>query len=464
MRAGSRARARGQALTAFSIAALVAVGAVFADREGPKEPAGAPILEAASGVWLCPHGGGPGWEGRIAVANPGTEPVSVRLTTLAGDERGEPTTFTVPAGGEVLRNVPAQHRSASSYVEVFGGWAAAGWVVRAGDDANGIGAEPCAPAAARTWYAPELTTLRGEQGYLVVMNPFAADAVFDVALYTPARPPFRDPDWIDLSVPGGGSAAFRLDKLVPGEDAVAAEVSVKSGRVAVSTLGISETGGVRSTLGIASPSGSWFLPTAGGAGQDSLVVFIPGESGAWFGTTLLSERPPQPAGGLIEQEQAAQSASVYQVTTAGVSSVDLLVQGGQPVAAALRSEGSEADDGSTPGVAEPATSWLVLPVSDEDVSGSSLLIVNPGNEAVDVTLRALPAQEGGSGETITLEIPPASVTEAPGHFLQADPGAAVLVRASGQVVALGAAAWGGRGGAARYGLALGVPVPPAVAA
>lgn len=457
-------KGRGQALIAFALAGLAAAGAILAEKVGTADQSEPVPAEAVSYTWLCPHGGGRGWEGRLAVANPGEVPVIARMSAVGRRGSSQPATFTVPAGGEILHEIPVDSRASTTYVEVFGGWAAAGWLVQAGGKEKGIGAEPCAAAAARHWFAPELTTQRGEAGFLIIMNPFASDAVFDVTLYTPTRPPFRDPDWIDISIPAGSSQVLQIDKLVPGEDAVGAEVVVKSGRVAVATLGVSEEGGVRSALGSASLASRWYVPTASGAGQSSLAIFVPDEEGARFGATLLSEQLPQPAGGLVEQEQAMQSAHVYPVTTAGASAVDLLIGGDRSVVPALRAQGLGWDDAATTGVSEVANSWVVLPSIADEPADPTVVIVNPGDQAVDATLRLLPSKEGIAGTTITIHVPPTSVVEAPAGFLEEMPDAAVLVEASGGVVVLGASTSGGREGVALYGLALGVPIPSGRAA
>ena len=50
---------------------------------------------------------------------------------------------------------------------------------------------PARRSASHTWYATDNTTEQGQDAYLVVMNPFDAQAVFDVVLYTQDRAPIR---------------------------------------------------------------------------------------------------------------------------------------------------------------------------------------------------------------------------------------------------------------------------------
>jgi hypothetical protein len=99
-------RSLGRAVLAIVVGFAVIVGATAAERIGPAEPAAAVRGTAVSSVWLCPHGGGEGWDAAIALADPGPNPVDVRLTELGADAAGQPVTITVPAGHEVMQAVP----------------------------------------------------------------------------------------------------------------------------------------------------------------------------------------------------------------------------------------------------------------------------------------------------------------------------------------------------------------------
>ena len=92
-------------------------------------------------------------------------------------------------------------------MEYFGGFVAAGWVAHAGSDASGVAAEPCAPSAGERWLLPDASTLENDQAFVVVMNPFAATAVFSLTVYTDKSEPIRTEDWTDVgaeAVPRAG--------------------------------------------------------------------------------------------------------------------------------------------------------------------------------------------------------------------------------------------------------------------
>jgi len=451
-------RSPGQGVLAAVVAVIVVVGGVAAERRGPAPPAPASPGEAVSSAWLCPHGGGPGWTGTLALANPGTAPVHVRLTFLSDLAPGRPTDLVVPAGSEVLHDVPATSRASATYVEAFGGWIAAGWQVRASDPEVGLGAEPCASGPARTWYAPESTTQKGQKAFLVVMNPYAVDTVFSVALFSPDLPPLRDTDWGDIVLPAGRSVALRVDRKIVDEDAVGVQLDTKVGRVGVATLGVTEGGGVRSVLGATATAAAAFLPTAAGAGQSSLVMFVPGEHGLRFGATQTSTEPPQPAGALTEVQQPGQSAATYPIITAGPSSVNVLGQGPTLFVAALRAEGQSDDDAATGGAVTAARTWVVTPTVAEEPSFPGLVVANPGNEEVTVTLRLL-TPDGTAGGVTTFALAPSHAAGVSKAFLEASPRASVVVSATGDVVALGGSTSSGILGLSLYALAIGIAVP-----
>jgi hypothetical protein len=119
-------RSRGQGALTLVIAAAVAVGAVSLERLGLREPSVALPATVTSGTWLCPHGGGEGYEGTVFVANPGDTPVTIRVTELDEGTGETPSEFEVAPGSQVGVNASASQRSSSTFVESFGGRVAAG--------------------------------------------------------------------------------------------------------------------------------------------------------------------------------------------------------------------------------------------------------------------------------------------------------------------------------------------------
>jgi hypothetical protein len=452
-----RPRARGHGMVALAFAGVVVLTGVAFDRLGPAVPEPAPAGGAVSTASFCPHGGGKGWTGTLALANPGDRPVDARVTSLGRDEPADSVEVTVPAGGEVLHDVPADTRASSTFVESFGGWLAAGWIVRS-EDPVGIGTEPCATLAGRSWYLAAPTTQQGRDAYLVVMNPFFRDAVLDVSLFSGGAP-IRDTRFHDLVVPARRSASLKLDAAKEGAGALGVELDARVGRVAVASLGVGVKGsGVSSVLGTTQPAQHWVLPTSSGTGRATLVVFTPGESNLRVGATLMSDMPFRPLQDLTAAEEAASSARGYPVVSDGSSAVDLLAEG-EGVVTALRAIGQSDDDAATGGTSLPGPAWVVLPTVVAEPWSPGLVLANPGESAVHVTLRLLPSAAGAATHTTTVRVGPTSAVGAPEGFLEHDPRAAVLVTADGDVVALGASTSLGVRGISLYGLSMGVPLP-----
>jgi hypothetical protein len=460
MRAERHVPTRGQGVLAIAVIAIVIGGGfVFQRGLGPKARGPAPAGTVHSGAWFCPHGGGPkDWKATLYLANPGTAPVSARVTQLTGAKPGSPKDLTVPPGTTVAVPVPAVGREASSYVEYFGGWVAASWVAQGGGGEIGVGAEPCAPTAETTWFAADGTTEQGEDAYLIVMNPFAVDAVFDVVLLTTKRAPIRNSKLTNRLLRPGRSAAFRLNAFAEGDAAVGAEVDVTLGRVAVSSLGISRDGGIRSVIGGTRTASQFFLPVGAGAGQSTLNLMAPEHEQIAFDATLLSGDAPLPAGGLTEASLNPTSARAFPVTTSGPSAISVVAQSRAAFAASLRAVGVGNDDAATGGTPSPSSAWVVLPAIAGEPAKPGLVLVNPGNASITVTLHALMPEGETPPPDVTVTVPAGSVGRAPVAFLDQTHDAAIEVRsAGGDVVAMAASTSLGVHGRSTYALALGVP-------
>jgi hypothetical protein len=441
------------------LTAIVVVGGGFALERGlgPLSPADASPGTATSGAWSCPHGGGQKWRAEIRLANPGETEVSARLTTLTAGRPRRSVTVTLAPGTTGSVEVVARTREAATFVEFFGGWVAAGWVTQGGAGEIGVAAEPCSPSASRRWFVPDGTTEQGQDAYLVVMNPFDTPAVFDLTLLTKTRAPIRDSGVTDVVLPAHRSRAIRLNALALGEGALGSQVDVSVGRVAVSSLGIGRDGGIRASLATPSPSSTVYLPVGAGAGQTVLSMMVPGVEPVRFGATLLSEDEATPAGGLTEAGQGPASAATYAVPVEGASSVGVVAESDGRIVAALRAVGVGNDWAATGGSSSLADRWVVLPATIGQPVVPGLVLVDPGSDAVTVSLRAL--TEDGPAQ-LTVRIEAGRAFQVPAGFWAEAPGAAVLVTSEGgPVLALAASTSLGNAGLSTYALAMGVPVP-----
>ena len=456
-----------QRLVALLVPMVLIAGAAYADRDAtPRTFAPANEGRATSGAWFCPHGGGPkGWEVRLQVANPGERSATVRVRSLDGNKPGDPETFEVPAGGFVQIPVGSRGRERSSMVEWFGQWVAAGWLAHAGGGEGGVAAEPCAPAAGGGWFLPDGTTdVEKDHDYVVVMNPFAGEAVFSITLLSERKEPVRHGSLTDVALRPFRSVAFDLGEVVLGEPTVSALVDVSVGRVAAATLGVSDTGGIRSALGyLGTPPRTLTFPGGADAGQTRLVVMSAGDPNegeriSLEGDILVEDGPPQAFAGLADASMPSSSARTFPTTTTGPTSVRFTASG-QDVAAVRRAFGVVSDQASVTG-ALPASSWIVLPAVAGEPSNPGLVLTNPGTEPTVVTLGFL---SPGPAERISVSVPPGSTVEVPEEFLRVAPEAGVLAEAVAGTFIPAAASYSlGHDGFATYAVALGIAIPEGI--
>ena len=395
----------------------------------------------------------------LYVANPGTVPVTVRIESFGPDKPSRPQVEEVPAGSTKIVEVPSSVRTDTSMVEYFGGWVAAGWVSLAGGQDVGVAAEPCLAQAATDWTLPDGTTQEDEAAWIVVMNPFASDAVFDVTGLSERDAPATSKDLTDYVLPGYRSTAFKLNDLLEGEESLAALVHVSIGRVAVATLGISAKRGVRSSDGWpgAAPH-QMILPGGGDGGSSVVMVANPGDKPASYGATALGPRGPSVAPGLKEANVAAQAAASSSAHTSGPTA--LVVHSSSGIVAARRSEGHGTDQGSTAGVAGPAAGWVVLPATGPPPQVPGVFLTNPGTQDATVRLTTLPPVDTIDPITASITVKAGHTIEAPARLLADHPLCAVLVVAdSGTIVAAAGSSSGGDKGLDSYAVSAGARIP-----
>ena len=450
-----------QTLVAILVPVLLLAGAAYAERELTPRSFEAAERPQSSGAWFCPHGGGEGWDVQLQVANPGTQTATIRVRSLDPDKPAEPETIEVEPGAFVRVPASGDSRGSASVVEWFGQWVAVGWIADAGGEETGVAAEPCAPEAGRRWLLPDGTTeTEDDEAYLVVMNPFAREAVFSVTLLG-RQEPTQHSSTTDVTLRPFRSTSFRLSDILKGEPTVAAIVDVSVGRVAAASLGVTVSGGIRSALGYAGrPPNDLTFPGGDDAGRTQLPLMNAsaqqlGERVSAEGEILAADQPAQTFAGLAESSLPPMSARTFPATTAVPSSIRVHVSGDE-MAAVRRTFGTVSDQAAVTG-AEPASSWIVLPTVAGLPSKPGLVMANPGTEPAEVTLSFLAP---GSDDQVTVTVPPGSTVRAPASFLEAAPEAGVLAEAaSGTFLPASASYSLGVEGSAAYAVALGIPTP-----
>jgi Family of unknown function (DUF5719) len=455
-------------VVAVVTAGAVVVGGLFMERRlGASVPAPAPEGFERSGAWFCPHGGGEGWRAWITVANPGGEESEVRLTTWLG-KSAQTAAEIVPPDSHRTVEVPAGQIAAATVVEFLGSPAVAGMVVtRAEAEGGGVAAEPCAERAAKRWYVPEASTLRGEGSQVVVHNPFSVDAVVDVGLVAGDRT-IRPGKLRGIVLAPGQVRSVELGRFALGEPALAAVVSAPLGRVAIAGLTTSP-GGVRALMGVAEPSRRWILP-GGGDGSGSLMVTAPDESPVPFharvqtaelesalidleelpgGTIGMFEEEVRDAGIVVEADGQAPLLAARRLAAA----VPAPEPPREPRGGGRRQKDEEPaapeppDLASTAGAPSSAAGWVVLPPVAPGGGGAVVLVENPGTDPAEIRVTPLGPEGPGQAQTLLVAARTMVRVDLP------QPAAAEIRATRGTVVAAAAAL-----DARAYAVASGIPV------
>jgi hypothetical protein len=454
-------RNKGQLLAALVVLAGAVAGGLYLDRSVGARPLEAgPAGRAPSGAWFCPHGGGPeDWQVWLQLANPGSEPVPVRVRSIAGSRPEAPADFTVAPGSTLVVPVPADARERSTTVEYFGGFVAAGWVSHAGGDEGGVAAEPCLPDTSSRWLLPDGATQENDDDYVIVMNPYATDAVISLTLLSERREPVRTEDWTNVTLKPFHAEAFRLNQKALGEDTVSTIVDVSVGRVAAATLGVSKIAGIRSVVGLPGAAPSQILPGGADAGRTDLVVMSTGLERAVLSGDLFDTETTQPLSALADAAPAGDSARTIALTT-GTPSTIVVSAGGPGVAFARRTFGVTSDQGSTTGARKAAAAWVLLTAVAGSPADPGIVLANPGDEPAIVTLSALPSEGAPPVEPVTVEVPPGRTVNAPKAFVaEAGSSSVLAVASSGTFVPTSASYSLGREGFATFAVSVGVPIP-----
>jgi hypothetical protein len=335
-------------------------------------------------------------------------------------------------------------------VEYFGGWIAAGWVATASRSESGVAADPCAPRAGRRWLLPDGTTEKGQNAYVVVVNPFASEAVFSIALVTERRT-VRAKQWSNFVLPGRRAAAFHLNDNALGEQTVATEIDVSIGRVAAASLGISDAGGIRSAIGMTRPGTGMVLPGAADAGPSDVALMNLGSSAARYSVSVLGSGGRRPAQDLTGQQLGPGSDRTEHVSASGAA---ILVQSSGPMAASRRSAGVQGDQGAT-SATTPAPAWLVSSPASSSREQVRLYLANPARTNVRVAVSTFTAQGATPGSTRSILVPAGTTAAFPSNV---PAGSSVLAVSSDGTFVPALASYSRNGGG--YAVEAGVAIPP----
>jgi hypothetical protein len=349
--------------------------------------------EFVSTGWYCPAPSEDEVEALMSTANLGRGPLAVRQLSVGGNGESE----AAQAGVEALhrRSIPlGQFKKADSVgvTDAFGDDSTADLTVRG--KGKGFASSGCSPQPWDRWIFATASTVRGEDHYLLVANPFREEAVVKVRLLMPDRDivPAR---LKDLVIPTLSQTAVYLPDYYVENPSFGLELTATTGRVIVSRYSVINRGGVRGLsldLGAREPSRSWYF--AGGEvpqnGEEELILVNPSNREALVEIVFPtdSERVTPPDLGELPVAAGRQvtvnvadhlpRGTKHGVVVTSSNSVPLVVE--RRITAPV--EGGRGID-MVFGVPRTSSRWVV-PVGSDVGGFSSLAITNPGGEDVRV--------------------------------------------------------------------------------
>ena len=228
---------------------------------GDPQPV-APDPAAGNGAWFCP--GGPTervdqGDTSVVLANDGPVPIAARVTALPSTGANkDPVVKTV--------HVEAMSSSTVRLADLLGAAVPAGAMVIAGPGLvvqqlskapEGLVASPCASGASDRWYTAAGSTAAGTAHFLTLLNPFPGDAIADLSFATDQGPTIPA-DLQGVLVPGRSLVVLDVGDKVRRRDEVAANVSLRKGRIVV---GRSYRKGSATSVALAAPAAdsNWYL-------------------------------------------------------------------------------------------------------------------------------------------------------------------------------------------------------------
>jgi hypothetical protein len=441
------------------LSALVVVGGLFMERElGVRPVAGAPAF-GLTGAWFCPHGGGEGLDGWAVITNPNPRPVRVRLTTFGSRGVIARRDFSIPASTQQYRAVRTADAGSATEVEYFGAWVGAEWVMQRTGTSPASAASRCASSSARSWYAPDVATGRGQTAFLVVMNPFAEDATFDVVIRTDRRRAVTPSELSPYVLPAGSSIGLRMNRFLlqaPKERIVTAEVHLRLGRAVAGSLSLSAEG-LGTEIGAPLLARRWVLPAAGYEDGSTVNLMQPQNRPADL--TVVGQGPTQervltggPGTLVLEPRQVR----AFRVQDSSVAGLVVEVGPNALVAAQRRVTGEGGDPALIGGSLLSRGRWLVLPPLPPNGGQTTIVVQNPGRVGAVIGLRlfgsegAIPA---GIFDQLTLS-PGRSITLDLSRIVGDQSVSALLTATEGTIVVGGASYASNEAG---YAATLGLP-------
>jgi hypothetical protein len=285
---------------------------------------------------------------------------------------------------------------------------------------TGLGSARCSEEAATEWFFPQGSVELGHDERLVLYNPFPDEAVVRVTFYTPDGPRSKA-NLADIAIPSGDVNTLRMNKFILQEDVLGTQITSVRGRFVAWKVVFAEPEGRPSgatlTLGATETAPQWFFPTgASGRGiEERITILNPSDEVALVDVSLITDKRPLPARGLVGLEVQAGSTKEVSLSKAlddrdvGALSAQVRSTNGVEVIAERAVWYDTATFNgyaSEIGASAPYTSlWLGPPAAQP--SSDTVILLNVGAEEaeIDVELRRASGAPLRPGALQDLRIP-----------------------------------------------------------
>jgi len=406
------------------VVALVAglVGDHLLGRSGSGQAvSAAPVMPALapagslSATWFCPAmqaaGDSPA-KGRVIVANPGSADLHVSATFAESGGQQITTTRVVPAYSRTTFKLETEAPSpfTATTLVLDSGSAAVEQEVQG---PLGESIAPCASASSDHWYFAAGRTDTDATMLLSLYNPFPGDAIADLRFATDQGRTTPDA-YQGIVIPGHGVAVVNVGEKVRIRSAIATTVNVRAGRLVVDKLELQAGSGpairgLSLVLGAPAPGTNWYYPDGVSAKgrTEHFEIYNPGTQEAQVDVSPFLERgaadpfnltvaPGDRISLQIDKEPRIPPNVGQSWTVASTNGVPVVVERLMEAT----SDSARVGVADTTGAPEGARRWLFAAGSATPPADEYLIVFNPSDRPVRVTVTA-----SGLGERVPLGAP-----------------------------------------------------------
>ncbi len=228
-------------------------------------PIASPVSTRSS-LWFCASGQTQTGDLVLTISNPTNEPAKGTIS-FVGDE-SQRGSIVVDLGPGERRDISTRASLVANNVGATVEFDHGGLVVEhrivSGDQ---VSSAPCATSASDNWYFPDGSTVRTAQTMLSVLNPFAEDAVIDIAVST-ERGLARPVELQGVSIPAASIRLIDIGSYVRRRTAIATYVHSIVGRTVTEEIFHVDGHGTTLLTGAPALGAQWYFP----AGQTSATL------------------------------------------------------------------------------------------------------------------------------------------------------------------------------------------------